>query len=474
MIRRYLALYFVARGAAAVGNLAAVAAFTRLAGPEVYGHYVVMFAAALVVGGFSAQWIRYAFFNNYRSDQDRDFFASFVALILVSMLVTAAVASIAFALNGAGFAFSAGVLLIGLSVALFDVVTEVCRTRLQVGRAALSITLKALLVLLFGVLALHLHGTALALAVGIAAAHLVATIPAAISLGRLLGGRPTWRETRRLIAFGWPLMLSFGLGAFSQGLDRFFLAGLEGAAAVGAYGALSDLVRASFVILGESISLATVPLAKRQFSEGDRNAATRTLQHAFRLLLVVGTFVAAAFLVFAPTFLPVIFPSTFLEGSDTLLPVIVLAALILIVRNVYLAQIIYFMRSSHLELASSLILMVVNFGLCVALIPRHGALGAALAFLGGQMASALFFLLLGRGEFSMPTPWRPVLAMTCAGVALTVAGRAILDAPLPVAAVLAAQCGLFAAALGITGFGFGLRTKDIRQMGSTFAALARR
>ncbi len=474
MIHRHLTLYLIARAFAALGNLVAVAVFTRLAGPEVYGHYVVMFAAALVISGFSVQWIRYAFFNHYRSDEDRDFFASFVAMIAVSMLITIAVATTAFALEGTNVAFAAGALLIGLSTALFDVVTEVCRTRLEVGRAVLSMTLKAVLVLALGTVALLSQQSALALAGGIALAHLLATVPAAITLGRLLGGRPTWREARKLIVFGWPLMLSFGIGAFAQGVDRFYLAGVAGAAAIGAYGALSDLVRASFTILAESISMATVPLAKRQFSAGEKAEATRTLHHAFRLLLVVGTFLAAFLLIFAPMILPIVLPRAFLVDSDRLLPVILLAAFLLVFRNVYLAQIIYFARASHLELVSALILTAVNLALCALLIPRAGALGAALAFLGGQVAAGLYFLLFGRGVFSMPTPWRPVVGMSAVCAALIVAGQAVAAARLPLAGMLLAEAALFGTALAVTAYGFGLRPGAIRAGGSALLALGRR
>lgn len=462
MIRRHFALYLAARASAAAGNLAAIAIFTRLAGPEIYGHYVVMFAAALVISGFSAQWVRYAFFNNYRSDDDRDFFASFVTLLIVSMAVTSAVAVLAFALDGSGTAFAAGSLLIGLSTALFEVLTEVCRTRLEAGRAALSVILKAGLVLAFGTIALLTDKSALALAFGIAAAHLIASIPAAIMLGRLLGGRPTWNHTRKLLSFGWPLMLSFGIGAFAQGVDRFFLASAEGAAVIGAYGALSDLVRASFVILAESVGMSTMPLAKRLFSEGDRVAAERTLAQAFRVLMVIGVFMLAAFIAFGPLILPIVFPATFLQGSDRLLPVIVIAAFLLVLRNVYLAQIIYFTRSSWMELASALILTLVNLGLCVLLIPTLGALGAAWAFLGGQAVSGLFFLVAGPREFRMPTPLRPTLGLLAVGAALVVACHAIRAANLGLSTTLGIELLLFAVAFAATVYAFGARPAMLR------------
>ncbi|TDR95046.1 lipopolysaccharide biosynthesis protein [Enterovirga rhinocerotis] len=462
MIRHHFALYLVARASAAAGNLAAIAIFTRLAGPEIYGHYVVMFAAALVISGFSAQWIRYAFFNNYRSDDDRDFFASFVTVLAISMAVTSAIAILAFALDGVGAVFAAGALLIGLSTALFEVLTEVCRTRLEAGRAALSIILKAALVLAFGTIALVTDRSALALALGIAVAHLIASIPAAITLGRLLGGRPTWLHARKLLVFGWPLMLSFGIGSFAQGVDRFFLAGAEGAAVVGAYGALSDLVRASFVILAESISMSALPLAKRLFSEHDREGTDRTLAQAYCVLLVIGVFMLAAFIVFGPLILPFVFPASFLHGSDSLLPVIALAAFLLVLRNVYLAQIIYFTRASWMELVSALILTLVNLGFCALLIPHYGALGAALAFLAGQVAAGAFFLFAGPRDFRMPTPLRPTMGVLGVGAALLLACHGLRLADLGFATTLGLEFLLFVAAFAATVRAFGLRFSMLR------------
>src|SRR5262249_10877146 len=215
---------------------------------------------------------------------------------------------------------------------------------------------------------------------------------------------------RKLLVFGWPLILSFGIGALAQSADRFFLAGMEGAAAVGAYGALSDLVRACFLVVAEAVSLATIPLAKRQFSLGDHDATNHTLAQAFRLLLVVVTFGASGMLVFSPVLLPLVFPADFLVHSDHLLIVVVLGTIAMVFRTIYFGQMIYFARTSRLELLSTILLAVANFALCVVLVPRYGALGAALAFFGAQMASLAFLFCINATGFRMPTPWSPALA----------------------------------------------------------------
>ena len=60
-------LYLSARAISAAGNLLAVAIFSRLAGPAEYGHYVLIFAWSLIVYGFGAQWMRFAYFGVYQS-----------------------------------------------------------------------------------------------------------------------------------------------------------------------------------------------------------------------------------------------------------------------------------------------------------------------------------------------------------------------------------------------------------------------
>lgn len=463
MMRRHFALYLGSRAFAAVGNFVALAIFTRLAGPEIYGDYVVMVAAALVISGVSAQWLRYSFFSLYRSDEDRDFFASFLTLLAVSMVATVLVASVAFAFEGTGAVFAAGALLIGLSTALFEVLTEICRSRLEAARASLIVILRTILIIGLGSAALVFDRAALSLAIGIAAAHLVAALPAVLLIGHLFGGRPNWREARRLGAFGWPLLLAFGIGAFAQGADRFFLAAQDGAAATGSYGALADLVRASFVIVGEAISLSTVPLAKRQHAAGEDAAARATLAFAFRMLFLVGCFTVAGVLVFGPHLLPIVFPASFLTGADALLPAIAVGAFLLVLRNTYLAQVIYFTRTSWLELASAIVLALVNSSLCLLLVGPFDAQGAAIAFLGGQVAAGLLFLLAAR-SFRMPTPWRPALLYTLLCLALTLGGRAIASTEMALAIQLAAETGMFLLALIGVGLANGLRPHHLRRV----------
>ncbi|HTM76824.1 MAG TPA: polysaccharide biosynthesis protein, partial [Devosia sp.] len=57
---RHASLYLVSRVFAAALNLVAVAAFTRLAPPAVFGDYLVGFATGFIVFGTAFQWLLHA------------------------------------------------------------------------------------------------------------------------------------------------------------------------------------------------------------------------------------------------------------------------------------------------------------------------------------------------------------------------------------------------------------------------------
>ncbi len=80
-------LYLSARAMSAVGNLLAVIIFSRMAGPAEYGHYVFIYAWAMIAYGFSTQWMRFAYFGVYHLDRFGEYIAS-LARLLVAGLAT--------------------------------------------------------------------------------------------------------------------------------------------------------------------------------------------------------------------------------------------------------------------------------------------------------------------------------------------------------------------------------------------------
>src|ERR1700758_3069226 len=84
-------VYLCARTMSAAGNLLAVAIFSRLAGPAEYGHYVLIFAWSLIVYGFGAQWMRFAYFGVYHLEHFGEYVASLARLLGGGIAIVAVV-----------------------------------------------------------------------------------------------------------------------------------------------------------------------------------------------------------------------------------------------------------------------------------------------------------------------------------------------------------------------------------------------
>src|SRR5215471_20628511 len=118
MLNTPVVLYLGSRAIAAAGNLLAVAIFTRMAGPAAYGHYVLIFAWSMIVYGFGAQWIRFAYFGVYQSRRVDEYVAA-LAQLLAAALVTLAIGFSAMAwltLFAPPFMFAVFALVAGMTV----------------------------------------------------------------------------------------------------------------------------------------------------------------------------------------------------------------------------------------------------------------------------------------------------------------------------------------------------------------------
>src|SRR5919197_6732680 len=118
MINTATVLYLGSRGISAAGNLLAVVIFTRMAGPAEYGHYVLIFAWSLIVYGFGAQWMRFAYFGVYQTERVDEYVVSLCQL-LASALALLALGFLGLALSGqfdAAFVMAVLALVCGMTV----------------------------------------------------------------------------------------------------------------------------------------------------------------------------------------------------------------------------------------------------------------------------------------------------------------------------------------------------------------------
>jgi O-antigen/teichoic acid export membrane protein len=395
-------LYVSSRAISAAGNLLAVAIFSRLAGPAEYGHYVLIFAWSMIVYGFATQWMRFAYFGVYQTRRVLEYVASLGQLLGATMAVLAIVFTGMFwlGLYERGFLVAIFALVCGMTI--YEGAFEVARTLLHAGPAALSMMLRTCLTITFGSLSLWLGGGATGLATAIALAHVVAAIPCFTTFAGVRFSQGTRAASLRMLRYGWPLLLSFGVNAVGQSIDRLLLAHYAGPATLGPYGVVADLLRQSFAVFGEAIILSLVTLAKQHANEGRLQDANDTLQKAFNACLAAATFGTAFFLVFGDRLLPLLLGPEFIAPTRDLIPIFTVAFAFMTMRNFYFAQVIYFTHASHLELTVSTLFLIISTALSLLLVPSYGAQGAAISLMVASIVSCLVFMLIGRRWFKLP------------------------------------------------------------------------
>jgi O-antigen/teichoic acid export membrane protein len=456
MLNRSGLLYLSARVMSAAGNFVAVAIFSRMAGPAEYGHYVLIFAWSLIVYGFGAQWMRFAYFGVYHLDRFGEYIASLARLLAAGLVLVALALSVIGLFGWFEPGFLAAVFALVCGITVYEATFEAARTLLNARGASLAMILRALLVLLFGSGSLHFGGGARGLAIAIALAHVIAAAPTLTGFSKVRLSQSTRAAALHIVSYGWPLLLSFGVTAVGQSVDRLLLAHYLGMVALGSYGVVADVLRQSFTVLGESIILSLVTVAKTQSNRGDSLAANETLQKAFTACLAAACFGTAFFIVFGDTALQIVLKPEFVAPMRDLIPIFAIAFAFTTMRNFYFAQVIYFSNASYLELVIAVLFLVVSTTLSMLLVPRYGPHGAAVALMAACTFTCFGFMVPGRRRFRMPVDLAALVVMPTLAALSIFGAHAMQQLVADAAARLTLDAALFAVLGGYAIRHFGL------------------
>jgi O-antigen/teichoic acid export membrane protein len=443
------ALYFGSRTVAAIGNLISVAVFTHFIGPEEYGAYVLVFAWVIIVYGFTTQWMKFAYFGVYRAAQAGALIATYGRLALGVVAVAAAGIAVAAMLTPMGGAFAAALVALFAGMTIYEAATEISRTRLQAGAVALCMVLRAAFVLALGAATLSVWPSAIALALAVAAGHLLAAVPSLISLRGFARAQPSREEARGLVRYGWPLIFSFGI------TDRLIIAYFAGNAVLGPYGVVADLMRQSFMVAGESIALALVTIAKQQADEGRRAQSDATMRLAFRACVTAAAFGAAFFIIFGEKLVAILLGEGFAQPAYEIIPWIACAFFFMTIRVFYFSQVIYFIDATVIDPIVNVFFVVVSVVIALVLVPRAGAAGGAAALAIAHAGACVVAAFAGRRYYKLPVE-RAALFGIPALALLALAGAWGLSSALDGAALWAGEIALFAAAALVAAWRFNL------------------
>lgn len=422
MLARHTLTYVGSRAFAAAINLASVAVFTRLAPLESYGTYLYIFSWALVVYGATCQWPKFAFFALYDEARGSGQVDTVVRILCGTLALAALGCGLAVALGFVGGRMATAIVAAAAGMTLFEGATEIARTRLSAGPVAVSVVARGVLVLGLGSASLTLTGDPVHLALSVAAANMLAAIPAARVVAPMMGGRASLSEARRLLAYGWPLVLSFGIAALAQTSDRLVIGRTIGAQELGAYGAIADFLKQSFLVFGESIAFSMISIAKRDARTGGMAAAEGVLTDAARTLTLIAAFGTVFFLSFDDVVVGLLLGPAYRAQALELAPILIAASVMMMFRAYYFGQVIYFTRTSHLDAVVSVTMLGTVVIVSLLLIPHLGVTGAAIAFAGGQAAGCAVFVVgsrigPGREGPRMPIPAADIAAIAAAALA---------------------------------------------------------
>ncbi len=417
MIGKHVGYYFSSKLFAAILNLVSMALFVRLAGQEVYGGYIVAMAWAAIAYSVTLQWMRFAFFASYREETGGEQISNYLSVLAAGMiglgLLTIAVVKFGFVATDT--ATSIYVIVTGL--AAYDAFHEVARTRLQARTVAIGVVTRAVLILVLGIVALKLHGSPLSLALAFGAAHWGGAMALSHGVAGLESASWSPAAARRLWQSGRPLIPAFAVDSFGLQFDRLQLARHAGLADVGPYGAVSDFIRQLMIVGAEAISGAYMALARADAVNGRQEAARLLLGQAFRAYAMLTAFANVFVFHFAEPLLTLVFGANIAAAVHPIVFLILASNTIMVFRAYYFAQILFVDDGAKLLLIANVCHAIVATLCSLALIPSHGAAGAAFALMMGHLVALGCYAWAWRGRYVTQMPYTDVARIALSALA---------------------------------------------------------
>jgi len=246
---------------------------------------------------------------------------------------------------------------------------------------------------------------------------------------------------RAMNRFGLPLVPSaLALWAINL-IDRLFINGYKGQAEVGVY-SLAVRISSVIIFLMTAFQLAWPAFA---YSIKDDGEAKRTYSYVLTYLLFATCWMSLALGSLAPWIVHLFDPKHHFGRSAEAIPVLCFATAAYSGYSV-LAIGIGRTRQTQFNWVVSGAAALVNVAFNIALIPRYGMMGAAVATIVAYVVLFLGMWLRSRRVYPVPYQWRRILTLAAVAGGLTIAAR--LANSLALAIALTAAFPLLLAPLG--------------------------
>jgi O-antigen/teichoic acid export membrane protein len=410
MMLRNTVLYGLGRVVPGIIALAGISVYTRMVDPAAFGRYTVVLTASGLLASLLLGWMRAGLLRFTSGTGGRRPVVLATALRLFLLLAGALLVAAAVWDGTAGIALEGfPILLVALCTVASggaDLALTAMQTGMQVGRH-LWISL-ARAVVRFGVsvaLLVVAGWEGLALLWGVIAASSLTSVLALGSLGGCRGiGRWSDVSARRLWRFGWPTCVKSVMTFAEASLDRFLLVALVDASAAGIYAAATGLISMTLYRLCGVAAMSGLPLVVRTIEREGLQASREPLSRFLTFLLGLALPAALGMWLLNDGICNVLIGEAFREGVIPILPLVVLAAILGELRGYYSDFAFEAVRQPKKQLPVTFAAAAASLVLNLALIPRYGVLGAAIAAVLSRTLALALSIVLIRRIFPLPLP----------------------------------------------------------------------
>lgn len=419
--------YVVARGIPGLLTFASLALYSRILLPEEYGLYTLVLFSVVFIDSLLFNWAGVSLIRFSQRD-DGEFFnilVSNIRIIFIFITISASIMSLFIVpyLNLSSPTWSI------TAVVAILIVTEPWHN------LSLKLAVAEITPLRYGQIAVIRATTALVVGGSMAALGLGAKgALAGVALGGLLSilwpsvmrnwARASSQRLRpglikEMMAYGFPLALTFALNFVVGYSDRYLLAALSGRTSVGLYAAGYDLATLGMAIMAP-ISMAAYPLIVRGLERDGSAVAKQRLSDNLDLLLLSAIPMLILLTVYSKDLIDIVIGAEFRDAAARITPIVGPAILLAGIRSYHLDV------AFHLKKCTWAILLVIgmaaitNVTMNFLLIPIYGIDGAAYATLVAYIVAFIFSLLLGlRFGFRLPGLKWQTLRICLAGLGTT-------------------------------------------------------
>jgi O-antigen/teichoic acid export membrane protein len=453
---RQTLVYGVSATAIQIAGMITLPVFARVFTPAEYGALEIatvgLSAMALIadLGLASAAQRSYFDYGDDQATERRRVLATAVATALAASL-TLCVLIVIFRRPLADWLFDGQlyttlVVLVGVAIPLTILATllrEVMRLHFRPWHYATSASLAAVVTGVVGVvLVLATDVGVEGVLIGAVAGNSVAVVYGLAVEGRELRAPLSRGQLRTMLAFGLPVVPAVAALWGLSFLDRIMLSRLDDLAEVGQYAVAARFSMVTMLAVS-AFSLAFSPFILSLWSE-DREVEKQVRARTLTYLTVVLATLSVLLALFAREVATVIAPD--FDSAYELVGILCLGVTLFGVSSVTMTGITFMRRTRLLALYTGAA-VVVNLGLCLALIPPLGGVGAALATGAGYALLAVAYYLHGQSLY--PTPFEPRKTISVLVAAAAVMPLGLLPLGLGSVALKLAGLAAFGAALAL-------------------------